>query len=253
MAGHSKWSKIKRLKGALDSKRGMLFAKLSKEITVAARAGGGNPSTNHRLRAAVQSARSQSMPNENIERAIKKGSGESASAAVDEMVYEGYAQGGVAVIVEAATDNRNRTAADMRQIFSKNHGSLAGPGSVLYLFHRKGQISLPSAPTKEDLILEIILDSGAEEMESDISHHTITTPPDKLYAVAEALRSAGFEPESQKLNYIPETTVSIADATMASQILRLCDALEENDDVLGVHANLDISDELLAEVQENHS
>jgi YebC/PmpR family DNA-binding regulatory protein len=249
MAGHSKWSKVKRLKGALDSKRGMLFSKLSKEITIAARMGGGNPALNHRLRAAVQSARSQSMPNDNIERAIKKGTGELGATAVEEMIYEGYAPGGVAVIVEAATDNKNRTAADMRQIFSKNHGSLGGPGSVSYLFHRRGLITVPVALAAEDRVLEIILDAGAEEMESDDSHHSITTPPDKLYAVSEALRGAGIEPDSQKLTFIPETTVAVTQVAIASQVLRLCDSLEENDDVLNVHSNFEISDDVLASVQ----
>jgi len=250
MAGHSKWSKVKRSKGALDTKRGMLFSKFSKEIMIAARMGGGSPQTNHRLRAAIQSARAQSMPNENIERAIKKGTGELGGAAVEEMVYEGYAPGGVAVIVEAATDNKNRTAADMRTIFSKNGGNLGGPGSVSYLFHRKGQVSVPAASAAEDRVLEIILEAGAEEMESDDTHHMILTPGDKLYAVAEALRGAGIEPESQKLTYIAEMAVTVAEEAPARQVLRLCEALEDNDDVLSVHANFEISDELLARVQE---
>ena len=150
MAGHNKWSKIKRLKGALDVKRGKLFSRLSKEIVVAAKLGGGAPSTNPRLRAAIQAARAQSMPNENIERAIKKGTGELAAQAVEEIVYEGYAPGGVAVIVEAATDNKNRTAADLRLIFTKNHGNLATSGSVSFLFHRRGQITLPLTAADED-------------------------------------------------------------------------------------------------------
>ncbi len=253
MAGHSKWSKVKRMKGALDSKRGMLFSRLSKEITIAARMGGGNPSLNHRLRAAVQSARSQSMPNDNIERAIKKGTGELGAAAVEEMVYEGYAAGGIAVLVEAATDNKNRMAADMRQIFSKNHGSLGVPGSVSYLFHRVGQITVPLALATEDRILEIILDAGAEEIESDDSHHNITTPPDKLYAVSDALRAAGIEPDSQKLTFIPGTTVGITEESIADQVLKLCDSLEDNDDVLNVHSNFDISEDLLAAVHGGHN
>lgn len=250
MAGHSKWSKVKRSKGALDTKRGMLFSRLSKEIMVAARMGGGNPQTNHRLRAAVQSARAQSMPNENIDRAIKKGIGELGGNAVEEMVYEGYAPGGVAVIVEAATDNKNRTAADMRIIFSKSGGHLGGPGSVSYLFHRKGQVSIPATQASEERVLEVILEAGAEEIETDAEHHTVLTPPDKLYAVADALRAVGIEPESQKLTYIADIAVSVAEEGPARQVLRLCESLEDNDDVLNVHANFEISDELLARVQE---
>lgn len=251
MAGHNKWSKVKRLKGALDAKRGKLFSRFSKEITVAARLGGGNPSMNPRLRAAIQSARSQSMPNENIERAIKKGTGESGSQVVEEMVYEGYAPGGVAVIVEAATDNKNRTAADMRLIFTKNQGNLGGPGSVSFMFHRKGQITVPLAATEEDRLLEIVLDAGAEELNSDDEHYVITTAPDQLYAVAETLKKATIEPDSQKLTYIPENSITVADEQTATQVLKLCDALDDCDDVLNVHANFDIPDTLLAKVQDN--
>ncbi len=251
MAGHSKWSKVKRFKGALDAKRGMLFSKLSKEIMLAARMGGGNPSANHRLRAAILSARAQSMPNDNIERAIKKGTGELGAAAVEELIYEGYAPGGVAIVVEAATDNKNRTAADVRQIFTKHNGSLGGAGSVLFMFHRKGRIEIPAAAASEDRVLEIILDAGAEELETDVDQHHVTTPADKLYAVGEALRAAGIEPESQKLTFVAETTVGITEETVARQVIHLCEALDDNDDVLGVHANFDIPDDLLARAQES--
>lgn len=251
MAGHNKWSKVKRLKGALDAKRGKLFSRFSKEITVAARLGGGNPAMNPRLRAAVQSARSQSMPNDNIERAIKKGTGAVGAQTVEEMVYEGYAPGGVALIVEAATDNKNRTAADMRLIFTKNHGNLGGPGSVSFMFHRKGQITVPVAAAAEDKLLEIILDAGAEELTTDDEHHVIITPPDQLYAVAETLKKATIEPDAQKLTYIPENSVTVGDEETAAQVLKLCDALEDCDDVLSVHANFDIPDHILAQVQDN--
>lgn len=251
MAGHNKWSKVKRLKGALDAKRGKLFSRFSKEITVAVRLGGANPAFNPRLRAAIQNARSQSMPNDNIERAIKKGSGELGGQAVEEMTYEGYAPGGVAVMIEAATDNKNRTAADMRLIFSKNHGNLANSGSVAFLFHRKGQITVPLAAVGEDRLLEVALDAGAEELVGDEEHHVITTAPDQLYAVAEALKKASIEADSQKLTYIPETSVSVTDETVARQVLHLCDALDDCDDVLNVHANFDIPDSVLAKVQDN--
>lgn len=251
MAGHNKWSKIKRLKGALDVKRGRLFSRLSKEITVSARLGGGNPDFNPRLRAAIQAARTQSMPNDNIDRAIKKGVGEPGVQAVEEMVYEGYAPGGVALIIETATDNKNRTAADLRLIFSKNHGNLGGPGSVSYMFHRKGQITVPLAAVEEDRLLEVVLEAGAEELAGDGEHHVITTPADQLYAVAETLKKAAVEPDSQKLTYIPENSIPVTDPQTAAQVLKLCDALDDCDDVLNVHANFDIPDDILARVQDN--
>lgn len=251
MAGHSKWSKVKRSKGALDVKRGALFSRLSKEIVIATKLGGANPSMNPRLRVAIQAARSQSMPNDNIDRAIKKGSGELGSAAVEEMIYEGYASGGVALLVEAATDNKNRTAADMRLIFTKNNGHLGGPGTVSFLFNRKGVITVPVATAEEDRVLEIILEAGAEEMNADDEHYVITTPFDQLYAVAEALRAAGIEPDSQKPTYIPQNTIAVSDEQTAAQVLRLCDALDDCDDVLNVHANFDIPDEILVKAQNN--
>ncbi|MFZ0709020.1 MAG: YebC/PmpR family DNA-binding transcriptional regulator [Terrimicrobiaceae bacterium] len=251
MAGHSKWSKVKRFKGALDAKRGRLFSKLSKEITVAARLGGGNPSSNPRLRAAIQAARTQSMPNDNVDRAIKKGTGELGSLTVEEIIYEGYAPGGVALIVEAATDNKNRTAADMRAIFSKNHGNLGGPGTVSFMFHRKGQIAIPISSASEDRLFELAVEAGAEDLTNDGEHYIVTTPPEQLYAVSEALRNASIEPDSQKLTYIPESSVAVEDARTAAQVLRLCDALDDCDDVLSVHANFEIPDDILAGVQEN--
>src|SRR5881275_427994 len=168
MAGHSKWSKVKRFKGAIDAKSGQIFSKLSKEISIAAKTGGGDPHGNARLRSAIQAARTQSMPNDNIDRAIKRGTGEGAEAThFDEIVYEGYAPGGVAVIVEAATDNKNRTAAEIRSIFTKNHGNLASTGSVSYMFHRKGQIAVPRSSMAEDKLLELVLEAGAEELTTD--------------------------------------------------------------------------------------
>ena len=251
MAGHSKWSKVKRFKGALDAKRGRLFSKLSKEITVAAKLGGSNPAANPRLRAAVQAAKAQSMPGDNIERAIKKASGEVGTQALEEIVYEGYAPGGVAVIVEAATDNKNRTAADLRSIFTKNHGNLGGPGSVSYLFQRKGLITVPLAAAEEDQLLEIILEAGAEELSRDDEHHVLTTPPESLYAIAESLRRAGIEPDSQKLTYVPASSVAVHDEQIAGQVLRLCEALDDCDDVLEVHANFEIPEAVLARAHED--
>jgi YebC/PmpR family DNA-binding regulatory protein len=246
MAGHSKWSKVKRFKGAIDAKRGKIFSKLSKEITIAAKAGGGDPAGNPRLRSAIQAARTQSMPNDNIERAIKRGTGEGEVQHFDEIVYEGYAPGGVAVIVEAATDNKNRTAAEIRSIFSKNDGNLASTGSVSYMFHKKGQITVPRAGLDGDRILELALEAGAEELTTEEDQYVITTSHDQLYAVADALKNAGVTTDGQKFTFIPDTTVPVDDETVARQVLRLCDALEEDDDVQNVYSNLDIPDELLA-------
>ena len=249
MSGHSKWSKVKRFKGALDTKRGALFSKLSREITIAAKTGGGDPDANARLRSAILSARAQSMPNDNIERAIKRGTGEGIEAQhFDEIVYEGYAPGGVAVIVEAATDNKNRTAAEIRRIFSKNDGNLATSGSVSYMFHKKGRITVPRSAMGEERIFELALEAGAEELTTEEEGYVITTSHDQLYAVAEALKNAGVTTDGQKFTFIPDTTVPVNDEAMALQVLHLCDSLEDDDDVQNVYSNLDIPDELLAKL-----
>ncbi len=247
MAGHSKWSKVKRFKGAIDAKRGKIFSKLSKEITIAAKAGGGDPSGNPRLRSAILAARTQSMPSDNIERAIKRGTGQGKDATqIEEIVYEGYGPGGVAIMVETATDNKNRTGAEVRSIFTKNNGNLASSGSVSYMFHRKGQITVPRSSIDEDRILELALEAGAEELTNDEDQYLIITSHDRLYAVAEALKNAGVTTDGQKFTFIPDTTVPVADEDVARQVLRLCDALEDDDDVQSVHSNLEIPDELLA-------
>lgn len=249
MAGHNKWSKVKRIKGAIDAKRGNLFSRLSKEIAVAARQGGGDPAGNARLRSAISAARDASMPNENIERAIRRGTGEdAAAAALEEITYEGYAPGGVAVLVECATDNKNRTAADMRNLFSKHHGNLGASGSVAYQFKRKGQITVPLERAGEDRVLELALEGGADDVTADDAHHIVLTPPDRLYAVGEALRAGGAEPDSMKLTYIPETTAKIEDDHLAAQVLRLCDAIEDHDDVLHVYPAVEIPDEVMARI-----
>jgi YebC/PmpR family DNA-binding regulatory protein len=248
MAGHSKWSKVKRFKGALDAKRGKIFSRFSKEIMVAARMGGGDLNLNPRLRTAVLAARAQNMPNDTIDRAIKKGTGEIAGGIVEELLYEGYGPGGVAIILDAATDNKNRTAADIRSIFSKNHGNLVASGAVSYLFRRRGQIAVARAGVEEDNLMEIALEAGAEDLVTDEDLYIVTTPHDRLYQVGEAVKNAGIHIESQKLTFLPTTTVTLADEELASQVLRLCDALEENDDVQNVYSNFDISDELLAKL-----
>jgi len=249
MSGHSKWSKVKRFKGALDVKRGALFSKLSREITIAAKTGGGDPDANVRLRSAILSARGQSMPNDNIERAIKRGTGEGAEAThYDEIVYEGYAPGGVAVIVDVATDNKNRTAAELRRIFSKNHGNLATSGSVSYMFHKKGRLTVPRETIEEERLFELALEAGAEELTTEEEQYVITTSHDQLYAVAEALKHAGVATSGQKFTFIPDTTVPVVDEATALQVLRLCESLEDDDDVQNVYSNLNIADELLAKL-----
>jgi len=248
MAGHSKWSKVKRFKGALDAKRGKIFSRFSKEIMVAARTGGGDLNVNPRLRTAVAAARAQNMPNDTIERAIKKGTGEIAGGVLEELIYEGYGPGGAAIVVEAATDNKNRTAADIRSIFSKNHGHLAASGAVSYLFRRKGLITISRDAVGEERLMEVALEAGAEDLAADEDLYVVTTPQDRLYQVGEAVRNAGIHAESQKLTFLPGTTVNIDQEGLASQVLRLCDALEENDDVQNVYSNFDISDELLTKL-----
>src|SRR5882762_9188574 len=249
MAGHSKWSKVKRFKGAIDAKRGQIFSKLSKEISIAAKSGGGDPDGNPRLRSAILAARSASMPNDNVERAVKRGTGEGTDAQhFDEITYEGYAPGGVAVIVEAATDNKNRTAAEIRSIFTKNNGNLGSSGSVSYMFHKKGQINVPGDAIDEDRLFELALEAGAEELTTEEKQYVITTSHDQLYAVAESLKHAGVTIDGQKFTFIPDTTVPVNNEAVALQILRLCDSLEEDDDVQNVYSNLDIPDELLAKL-----
>jgi len=248
MAGHSKWSKVKRFKGALDAKRGKIFSRYAKEIMVAARTGGGDLNINPRLRTAVVAARAQNMPNDTIERAIKKGTGEIAGGVLEELIYEGYGPGGAAIIVEAATDNKNRTAADIRSIFSKNQGHLAASGSVSYMFRRKGLITIARDAVEEERLMEVALEAGAEDLATDEDLYVVTTPQDRLYQVGEAIRNVGIHAESHKLTFLPVTTVTIDQEALASQVLRLCDALEENDDVQNVYSNFDISDELLTKL-----
>jgi YebC/PmpR family DNA-binding regulatory protein len=250
MAGHSKWSKVKHIKGVLDVRRGRLFSKLSKEITVAARLGGGNPDFNPRLRAGIQAAKDASMPAENIERAIKKGTGELSANALEEMQYEGYGAGGVAVLLEAATDNKNRTAAELRTIFGKHGGNLASSGSVSYQFQRRGIMRFP-LDLEEEKLLEAVLEAGAENMQTDDSGHIVTTAPDQLYAVVSALREAGFPPEDPELIFQPDIIQQITDEETARRVLRLHDALEDCDDVLRVHMNFDLPPELWQALSSN--
>jgi YebC/PmpR family DNA-binding regulatory protein len=248
MSGHSKWSTIKRKKGAADAKRGALFGKLSRAITVAAREGGGDPEMNPALALAVHKAKEANMPHDNIQRAIDKGTGAGADAeTIERITYEGYAPGGVAVLVEVLTDNRNRAASDVRYIFSKNGGKLGTSGSVAYLFERKGVILIPKDGVDEDELIELALEAGAEDVEPMESDYRVVTAPEDFVAVRESLQSDGIPFENAEITMQPLNSVDL-DASTAKQTLRLIDALEENDDVQEVYANFDISDEVMSVV-----
>ena len=247
MSGHSRWSKVKNYKGALDQRRGKLFSKLSKEISVAAKMGGGDPNFNPRLRQAIATSRAESMPVDNIERAIKKGTGELEGASYEEMLYEGYCPGGVAVLVEAATDNKNRSAAELRAMFLKHHGHLAGTGSVAWMFHHKGVITITAPEVKEDDVILAALDAGAEDVRSHEGVIEVITPPDnKLHAVTKALEQAKILFASAKLSYVPANLTAVTDPVIGEQVLALLEALDDHDDVQVVHANLDMAPDLVA-------
>ena len=248
MSGHSKWSTIKRKKGAADAKRGALFGKLSRVISVAAREGGGDPDMNPALALAVSKAKDANMPNDNIQRAIDKGTGAHGEAETFERItYEGYAPGGVAVLVEVLTDNRNRAASDVRYVFSKNGGKLGTSGSVAYLFERKGVILIPRGSMDEDELMELALEAGAEDVEEMESDFRLVTSPEDFPEVRNSLREAGVEFENAEITMQPQNSIDL-DAGTAKQTLRLIDALEENDDVQEVYANFDISDEVMSVV-----
>jgi YebC/PmpR family DNA-binding regulatory protein len=249
LSGHSKWSSIKHKKGAADAKRGQLFSKLSRAIIVAAKEGGGDPANNLALQNAIEKARSYSMPKDNIDRAIAKGTGEgSDGAAYETVVYEGYGPEGVAVIVEALTDNRNRTAGEVRHVFAKNDGNLGGSGAVAWLFERRGVILVDADRFDEDDVTMAAAEGGAEDVERDGSSFRITSAPEDLTAVREAIEAAGIEVDSAELTMVPKTTVSLEDEGAAEKTLRLIDALEENDDVQEVYANFDIPERVMEAV-----
>jgi YebC/PmpR family DNA-binding regulatory protein len=249
LSGHSKWSSIKHKKGAADAKRGKLFSKLSRAIIVAAKEGGGDPANNLALQNAIEKARSYSMPKDNIDRAIAKGSGADADAdAFEEIVYEGYGPEGVAVIVDALTDNRNRTAADVRHLFQKHGGSLGTTGAVAWQFERRGVVVVPAEGVDEEELLMTAADGGADDVEPDGDVFQVTSAPEALSSVRTAIEGAGFAVDSAELVMLPKTTVSIEDETTARQVMRLIDALEDNDDVQDVYANFDIPDRVLEAV-----
>jgi YebC/PmpR family DNA-binding regulatory protein len=247
MAGHNKWSKVKHTKGPADAKRGRIFSKLSKEITLAARSGG-NPDMNARLRSAILAAKAQNMPNDTIERALKKGTGELGGAAMEEIVYEGYAPGGVAMLVEVATDNRNRSSQDMRTLFSKNNGTFADAGSVAYLFQRRGEIRLDKGSLTEDQATELALECGADDVVAEDEDWVLYTAMDQLFPVAAALKERQATAKSQQLIYLPSTTITIDDPTIAAQLVKLYDILDDYDDTQNVFANFEVSDALIAKM-----
>ena len=242
MSGHSKWHTIKHKKGALDAKRGKIFTNLIKEITVAARTGGsGDVDANARLRKAVSDAKAQNMPNDTIDRAIKRGTGELEGVAYDEITYEGYGIGGVAVLVETMTDNRNRTVAEIRHIFSKNGGNLGEAGSVAWMFDKKGYIVVDKAAKSEDELFEIAIEAGADDMQDEGDVFEIFTSPENFEAVNEAVKKAGIEPQAAEISMIPQNYIKLEGAD-AKQMMKLYDALDDNDDVQKVYANFDIDE-----------
>ena len=248
MAGHSKWKQIKRKKAVTDARRASSWTKVIREITVAAKAGGGDPGGNPRLRTAIDAAKAVNMPNENIDRAIKKGTGELEGSSYEELTYEGYGPGGAAIFIEATTDNPNRTVAEIRHAFSRNHGNLGATGSVGWMFDRKGQIYLDAARSDEDRTLEIALDAGAEDFSREGDQYVVSTEPGTFHAVQDALRAAGLEVDSAELAMVPKNTVKV-DGPDVDRIIRLVEALEELDDVSKVFSNFDIDASQLAEAE----
>jgi len=245
MSGHSKWATIKRKKAATDQKRGNLFTKLVKEITISAKMGGGDPSGNPRLRLAVDTARANSMPMDNIQRAIKKGTGELDGATYDEITYEGYGPAGIALIIEPATDTRNRTVADIRHIMSRNNGSLGESGSVSWMFQRKGSLDVPKSAMQEDALMELLLDAGLEDLDGDDEvYYTVVTDIRDLENAKKALDEAGIAYENAKVDLIPENYIEL-EADDAEKVIRLIDALENNDDVQVVYTNMEISEKAM--------
>ena len=247
MAGHSKWKQIKHKKAATDSKRGAIFTKLIKEITVAARFGGGDPAGNARLRTAIDAAKAENMPGENIERAIKKGTGQLEGVIYEEIMYEGYGPGGAAILVQATTDNPTRTVSDVRFIFSRHGGNLGAQNSVAWMFDKLGQITLDATRHEEDAALEAALEAGADDMVRDGDQYIITTAPATFHAVQDALRKGGFPSTSAEIAMVPKNTVKV-EAGDASKLLALMEALDDHDDVSKVYSNFDIDAETLAAV-----
>ena len=247
MSGHSKWHSIKHKKGALDAKRGKLFTKFIKEITVAARSGGGDPEGNARLRKAIADAKAGNMPNDTIDRAIRRGTGEEEGVNYEEITYEGYGPGGVALLIQSMTDNRNRTVAEIRHLFSKNGGNLGESGSVGWMFEKKGYIVVDKASKSEDELFELAIDAGADDLRNAEDTFEILTSPDAFEGVLAAVKSAGIEPQAAEVEMVPQNYIRLEGAD-ARQMLKLMEALEDHDDVQKVSANFDISEADMAAV-----
>src|SRR5580658_225857 len=243
MAGHSKWAKVKTFKGAIDAKRGRIFAKLAKEISIAAKIGGGDPDMNPRLRMALLQCRGANMPKENIERAIKKGTGGGETGNFEDLTYEVYGPHGVAMLVELSTDNRNRTAAEIRSLLTKNGGAIAAAGAVSRLFHRKGQIIIPREAANEDQLMELALEAGAEDFKAEPEGYEILTDPAHFEAVHKQLETKGIKYVSAEVTSLPDLSVPLADAAAVAAVTRLIDALEDHDDVKEVYANAEFPGE----------
>jgi YebC/PmpR family DNA-binding regulatory protein len=246
MSGHSKWATIKHKKGALDAKRGKIFTRLIKEITMAAKSGG-DPDKNPRLRTAIQAAKAENMPADNIKRAIQRGTGELPGATYEEFSLEGYGPGGVAILVDISSDNRNRTVSEIRHVFGKNGGNMAEAGAVSWMFHKKGDIIVSKSAVKEDDLMNIILEAGGEDLKDDGETWEIVTEPSAYEAVLEAVKKAGITPASSSMAMIPQNYIKLEGAN-ANTMIRLIEALEDHDDVQNVHANFDIDQKLLEEV-----
>ncbi|MBK1881088.1 YebC/PmpR family DNA-binding transcriptional regulator [Luteolibacter pohnpeiensis] len=248
MAGHNKWSKVKHIKARVDAVKGRVFSKCAHEIALAARAGGGDPAANARLRSAIDHAKSVSMPKDNIERAIKKGTGELGGDAIQEVTYEGYGPGGTAFIVEMATDNLNRSAQDTRTIFSKNGGSIGTPGSVSYQFDRKGEIRIPATSISAEKLMDLAIEAGADDIQSDDDEHLIYTAPTELGSVANILRDREISLTSEKLVSIPQTPILIDDLIIARQVVKIYDVIDDYQDTHNLFTNFEIAEELLDQI-----
>ncbi len=249
MSGHSKWASIKHKKAATDAKRGAAFTKVIREITAVARAGGGNPEMNPALRTVIDRAKSINMPSSNIENAVKKGTGELPGVTYEEVSFDAYGPGGVAMLITGLTDNKNRTTAEIRNLLSKKNGSLAGPGSTSFLFSKKGFISIEKEKISEDELMDIVLDAGAEDIQSEGAYHEITCELSDLEAVKEALKNKDIATVTAEMTMIPSSTVKIV-GNEAKQLLALMEALEEHEDVQNVYANFDISDEEMEKISQ---
>lgn len=247
MSGHNKWSTIKHKKGAADAKRGKIFSKLIKEISIAARVGGGDPDGNPRLRTAINAARAANMPKDNVDRAIKRGTGEIAGVSYEEVIYEGYGPGGVAVLVEALTDNKNRTVAEIRHIFDKYNGNLGESGCVAWMFQKKGLIIIPAVQLHEDEVMELALEAGAQDVSREGDTYEITTEPSDFETVRKAMEDRGWKIEMAEITMVPQNNVKL-EGKKAEQMLKMMDTLDDHDDLQKVFANFDISDEEMEKI-----